>query len=97
MALKERPTSARPLWERAMSYYRQAATVLPSSGNPYNQMAVMSYYTGDELRAVYCYFRSLAVAQPFSTARENLLMLFEKNRTRYISNTPACDLALLAA
>ncbi|EFJ46697.1 hypothetical protein VOLCADRAFT_92921 [Volvox carteri f. nagariensis] len=83
MALKERPTSARPLWERAMSYYRQAARVLPGSGNPYNQMAVMSYYTNDELRAVYYYFRSLAVAMPFATARENLMLLFEKNRNRY--------------
>ncbi|PNG99326.1 Telomerase-binding protein EST1A, partial [Tetrabaena socialis] len=83
MALKERPTSARPLWERAMSYYRQAARVLPASGNPYNQMAVMAYHTNEELRAVYFYFRSLAVAMPFSTARENLLLLFEKNRSRY--------------
>ncbi|KXZ47758.1 hypothetical protein GPECTOR_33g640 [Gonium pectorale] len=83
MALKERPSSARPLWERAMSYYRQAARVLPSSGNPYNQMAVMSYYTSDELRAVYYYFRSLAAELPFATARENLLLLFEKNRNRY--------------
>ncbi|GIL48318.1 hypothetical protein Vafri_4600 [Volvox africanus] len=83
MALKDRAASARPLWERARSYYRQAARVLPASGNPYNQMAVMSYYTNDELRAVYYYFRSLAVSMPFATARENLLMLFEKNRTRY--------------
>ncbi|GIL96517.1 hypothetical protein Vretimale_2313 [Volvox reticuliferus] len=83
MALKDRAASARPLWERARSYYRQAARVLPASGNPYNQMAVMSYYTNDELRAVYYYFRSLAVSMPFATARENLLMLFEKNRNRY--------------
>lgn len=66
-----------------MLYYRQAARVLPASGNPYNQMAVMSYYTSDELRAVYYYFRSLAVAMPFVTARENLLLLFEKNRNRW--------------
>ncbi|KAG2499552.1 hypothetical protein HYH03_002497 [Edaphochlamys debaryana] len=96
MALKERPTSARPLWERAMSYYRQAARVLPGSGNPYNQMAVMSYYTGDELRAVYYYFRSLAVALPFATARENLLLLFEKNRGRYSTIASAHAAAALA-
>ena len=29
---------------------------------------------------VYCYFRALAVKIPFVTARENLLLLFEKNR-----------------
>eukprot|EP00198_Chlamydomonas_reinhardtii_P008926 XP_001698263.1 predicted protein [Chlamydomonas reinhardtii] len=82
MALKGQPTSSRPLWERAGAYYRQAAAVQPESGNPYNQLAVMAYFTGDELRAVYYYFRSLAVALPFVTARENLLLLFEKNRSR---------------
>eukprot|EP00955_Chlamydomonas_euryale_P022029 232723-Chlamydomonas_euryale.AAC.1 len=44
-------------WTRAIQWYRAAASVLPSSGNPYNQLAVMSYQTGDELRAVYFYFR----------------------------------------
>jgi hypothetical protein len=43
-------------------------------------MAVM---TGDELRAVYHYARSLCVGLPFSTARENLLLLFEQNRNRW--------------
>ena len=86
MALKGQPTSSRPLWERAGAYYRQAAAVQPESGNPYNQLAVMAYFTGDELRAVYYYFRSLAVALPFVTARENLLLLFEKNRSRCVGN-----------
>ena len=30
----------------------QAAAVLPTSGNPYNQMAVVAYYASDEMRAV---------------------------------------------
>ncbi len=48
---------ARSEWNRAVSFYKQAASVLPSSGNPFNQMAVMAYYGSDELRAVYYYFR----------------------------------------
>lgn len=38
--------------QAAVQYYRQAAAVLPTSGNPYNQLAVMAYYASDELRAV---------------------------------------------
>jgi len=39
--------------------------VLPRSGNPHNQLAVMAVMTGDELRAVYHYARSLCVGLPF--------------------------------
>jgi protein SMG7 len=58
--------------------------VLPLSGNPHNQLAVMAVMTGDELRAVYHYARSLCVGIPFWTARENLLLLFEQNRARWV-------------
>ena len=44
-------------WQRAIGMYRLAAAVLPGNGNPFNQLAVMSYQSGDELRAVYFYFR----------------------------------------
>lgn len=67
----------------ASSYYRQAASLLPSSGNPHHQLAILASYSGDELGAVYCYFRSLAVDCPFSTARDNLIVVFEKNRLTY--------------
>lgn len=42
------------------------------------QLAILASYSGDELVAVYRYFRSLAVDTPFSTARENLIIAFEK-------------------
>ena len=70
-------------WQRAIRSYQCAASIFSSSGNPFNQLAVMSYQAGDELRAVYFYFRSLKVSQPFPTARQNLLLLFEKNRSRF--------------
>eukprot|EP00798_Chlamydomonas_sp_ICE-L_P020559 gene20559-27351_t len=59
---------ARIEWNRAVSFYQLAATVLPNSGNPFNQMAVMAYYSNQELRAVYYYFRSLGVTVPFDRA-----------------------------
>ncbi|XWS52609.1 hypothetical protein CRYUN_Cryun11dG0085700 [Craigia yunnanensis] len=68
----------------ASSYYLQAASILPSSGNPHHQLAILASYSGDELVAVYRYFRSLAVDNPFSTARDNLIVAFEKNRHNYL-------------
>ncbi|GLU18898.1 hypothetical protein SLE2022_351750 [Rubroshorea leprosula] len=67
----------------ASSYYLQAASIWPSSGNPHHQLAILASYSGDELVAVYRYFRSLAVENPFSTARDNLIVAFEKNRQSY--------------
>lgn len=67
----------------AAGYYLQAASLWPPSGNPHNQLAVLATYVSDELLAVYRYFRSLAVETPFLTARDNLILLFEKNRLQY--------------
>eukprot|EP00878_Enallax_costatus_P047392 GHUV01058008.1.p1 GENE.GHUV01058008.1~~GHUV01058008.1.p1 ORF type:complete len:157 (-),score=31.63 GHUV01058008.1:28-498(-) len=77
--------AARPDWIKAAHYYRLAARVLPRSGNPHNQLAVMAVMTNDELRAVYHYARSLCVGIPFQTAKENLMLLFEQNRQRCVS------------
>ncbi|OVA01516.1 DNA/RNA-binding domain [Macleaya cordata] len=68
----------------ASSYYLQAASLWPSSGNPHHQLAILASYAGDDLLAVYRYFRSLAVNSPFSTARDNLIIAFEKNRQSYL-------------
>lgn len=67
----------------ASSYYLQAASLWPSSGNPHHQLAILASYSGDELMTVYRYFRSLAVDNPFTTARDNLIVAFEKNRQSY--------------
>ncbi|XP_057983080.1 nonsense-mediated mRNA decay factor SMG7-like [Malania oleifera] len=67
----------------ASSYYMQASSLWPSSGNPHHQLAILASYSGDELLAIYRYFRSLAVESPFSTARDNLIIAFEKNRQSY--------------
>ncbi|XAR68421.1 hypothetical protein NMG60_11003527 [Bertholletia excelsa] len=67
----------------ASSYYMQASSLWPSSGNPHHQLAILASYSGDELVAIYRYFRSLAVDSPFTTARDNLIIAFEKNRQNY--------------
>ncbi|KAG8663111.1 protein SMG7 [Manihot esculenta] len=67
----------------ASSYYLEAASLWPSSGNPHHQLAILASYSGDVLVAVYRYFRSLAVDNPFTTARDNLIVAFEKNRQSY--------------
>lgn len=42
------------------------------------QLAILAGYSNDELVSIYRYFRSLAVDNPFITARDNLIIAFEK-------------------
>lgn len=67
----------------ASGYYMQASSFWPSSGNPHHQLAILASYSGDEFVAIYRYFRSLAVENPFSMARDNLIIAFEKNRLNF--------------
>eukprot|EP01018_Ginkgo_biloba_P025128 Gb_21699 [translate_table: standard] len=78
-------------WSVAAGYYLKAVSLWPASGNPHNQLAVLATYVGDELLAVYRYFRSLAVETPFVTARDNLILLFEKNRQHYTQLSSAAN------
>ncbi|XP_078444076.1 telomerase activating protein Est1 [Wolffia australiana] len=67
----------------ASSYYLQAASLWPSSGNPHHQLAILSICTDEnEVTTIYRYFRSLAVENPLLTARDNLTVAFEKNRQK---------------
>jgi protein SMG7 len=67
----------------ASSYYLQAASLWPASGNPHHQLAIVASYSRDEFVTTYRYFRSLAVEYPFPTARDNLIVAFDKNRQSY--------------
>ncbi|XP_040382533.1 protein SMG7 isoform X2 [Oryza brachyantha] len=67
----------------ASIYYKEAASLCPSNGNPHHQLAILASYAGDEVTAIYRYFRSLAVDSPFSAARENLILAFDKNHEIY--------------
>ena len=65
-------------WSKAERYYRWALTIMSCNGNPHNQLAVVATYKQNNLLAVHRYFRSIAVLQPFSTAMQNLKLLFDK-------------------
>ncbi|XP_048133145.1 nonsense-mediated mRNA decay factor SMG7-like isoform X2 [Rhodamnia argentea] len=77
------PDSKAREFAAASSYYVQAASLWPSIGNPHHQLAILASYSGDDLVTIYRYFRSLAVDSPCSTARDNLIVAFEKNRQSY--------------
>lgn len=66
--------------------------LIPDHGNPFNQLAVIDTYEGNELEAVEMYFRSLVVTFPFPTAMENLLILFSKAKKELESDNEKTNL-----
>lgn len=76
--------SSRKDWSQAEKWYYQAIDTLPANGNPHNQLAVLATYTEAECVAVYRYCRALLCEQPFPTAKENLALLFEKNKQNMV-------------
>ncbi|XP_028071406.1 protein SMG7L-like [Camellia sinensis] len=71
-------------WSVAATYYFKATLVWPDSGNPQNQLAVLATYVGDDYMALYHCIRSLAIKEPFPDAWNNLIFLFEKNRSSHL-------------
>ena len=69
-------------WMTAAKYYNRALRLFPTNGNPHNQLAVLATYVNDDFNAMYHYFRSIAAENPFPTSKENLVVLFEKNRAQ---------------
>ncbi|CAG8627983.1 11866_t:CDS:2, partial [Acaulospora colombiana] len=65
-------------WSTACDYYNNARQLVPESGNPHNQLAVIATYNADDLSAVYHYYRSLVLRYPFLTAKDNISLLFQK-------------------
>lgn len=53
--------------------FRQAILVSPTSGHPYNQLALLEASQGNKLSTVYHYVRSIAVKSPFPAATTNLM------------------------
>ncbi|KAI9242772.1 MAG: hypothetical protein BYD32DRAFT_101431 [Podila humilis] len=68
-------------WSAARDYYNEARNLLPTSGNPYNQLAVIATLAPNNFLALYFYYRSLAVRLPFMTARKNIAVLIQKLST----------------
>eukprot|EP00958_Prasinococcus_capsulatus_P029389 scaffold7405_cov376-Prasinococcus_capsulatus_cf.AAC.1 len=78
-------------WLKAQRYYADALTLAPENGRCQNQLAVIAQYRGDDLEAVYRYFMALSAQQPYMPARENLLTLFDKNRSKKRDKMKAKD------
>lgn len=53
-------------------FYRYAVLLSPSSGQPYNQLALLEASRGNKLGTVFHYARSVAVKHPFPVATANL-------------------------
>ncbi|XP_053375984.1 telomerase-binding protein EST1A-like isoform X2 [Mercenaria mercenaria] len=71
-------------YAKARSWYSKAQQIAPKNGRPYNQLAILALYTKHKLDAVYYYMRSLAASNPFITARESLMSLFNEARKKYM-------------
>lgn len=56
--------------------FRHAILLSPSSGQPYNQLALLEASRGDKLATVFHYVRSIAVKYPFPAAATNLANTF---------------------
>ncbi|KAG8036116.1 hypothetical protein G9C98_004696 [Cotesia typhae] len=70
---------------KSRQWYLKAQQINPKNGRPYNQLALLAYYARRKLDAVYFYMRSLMASNPFHSARESLIALFDENRKKYES------------
>ncbi|GAB1607750.1 protein SMG7 isoform X1 [Argonauta hians] len=64
--------------DQAQTYYWHAANLVPSNGQPYNQLAILEAARGNKLTTVFYYIRSLAVRHPFPVAATNLEKFYTK-------------------
>ncbi|KAJ3017086.1 UNVERIFIED_CONTAM: hypothetical protein HDU68_011864 [Siphonaria sp. JEL0065] len=80
-------------------YYTLAHQLLPTSGNPFNQLAVLPATTAGDLMPAELYVRALCCHRPFITARKNLEVCLSKVRSVEGSDgvLEACRVLLLGA
>lgn len=62
----------------ADSYYRKAAYLVPSNGQPYNQLAILASGQSDMLSTVFFYLRAIYVKCPFPGSKTNLERTLDK-------------------
>jgi len=58
--------------QQAQTFYTLASKVLPGNGQPYNQLAILSSAKSNNLQAVFYYYKSISVPNPFPAASSNL-------------------------
>lgn len=70
----------------AEGYYKQAIHMEPSSGHPYNQLALLESARSDTLSTLFYHVRSLALKHPFPPARINMEKLLKKQLIQFSSS-----------
>lgn len=70
-------------YSKAALCYEQARALLPSNGQPSNQIAVLAVYAGQHFTAVYNYYRAMCVAVPFNMTKSNLEALLQRTLTEW--------------
>lgn len=70
-------------WGPATGYYDLASTIDPTSGQSFNQLAVIDLLDKHHLRAVYHLYRALMVVNPPVAVQGNLDLELKKIRTRH--------------
>nr|XP_049465319.1 telomerase-binding protein EST1A isoform X1 [Anopheles coluzzii] len=73
-------------FRKAKQWYVKAQQILPKNGRPYNQLALLSVYAKRKIDAVYFYMRSLMSSNPFESARESLMDLFNETKKKFENN-----------
>ncbi|XP_031779965.1 telomerase-binding protein EST1A isoform X3 [Nasonia vitripennis] len=69
---------------KSRQWYLKAQQINPKNGRPYSQLALLATYARRKLDAVYYYMRSLMASNPFPSARESLITMFDENRKKYL-------------
>ncbi|KAH7128499.1 hypothetical protein B0J11DRAFT_578697 [Dendryphion nanum] len=83
-------------WGPAKGYYDLACEIDPSSGQSFNQLAVMAREDGDHFRSTYYLYRSLATRHPHPLSKSNLELGLNKimkawSKGELVSNYKAPD------
>ncbi|RPB26879.1 hypothetical protein L211DRAFT_804507 [Terfezia boudieri ATCC MYA-4762] len=82
---REVGSSTEKNWAPATGYYDLAKKLVPDSGSPHNQLAVISMSDGSNLSATYHLYRAVSVKEPFPEAGNNLGLGFQKILKAYRS------------
>ncbi|XP_053643005.2 uncharacterized protein Smg6 [Cherax quadricarinatus] len=77
--------SSTPNFSLAKKWYHMALQVHPRNGRPFNQLAIIAVNQKRLLDVVYYYIRSLTASNPFMSARDSLVSMFDDIRKKYVS------------
>ena len=75
---REIGSSTEKNWAPATGYYNLAKKIVPESGSPHNQLAIISISDGSTLSATYHWYRAVSVEEPFPESGGNLGLGFQK-------------------